>query len=214
MKYKFKTSGETLKGLIKTGGDVAEKALDKGSEVATVMMNNMTGLVSKLSNDIGVMANRVLTMEERIGLMADRILKTEALMARLTATLANKNLDISFVEMTSKDAFQAPILTLASTEASEGAGPQLTIAGDPEIYLLYVSTSPLFQSDSTVVTQINDANDYNVAWRRSINAIRGVAEKTEQNRGEAFTVSVAVKTIVETNQLSALSNSIDVTVCN
>ena len=59
--------------------------LDKSTDVATAMMNNMTGLISKLSDDIGVMANRILSMEERIGLMADRIVKTEELMAKLTA---------------------------------------------------------------------------------------------------------------------------------
>ena len=95
MKDKLKTGGGVFKGLIKTGGEVADKMLDKGADVATDMMKHVTGLISKLSDDIGLMAKRILTMEERIGLMADRIVKTEQLMANLTAKLANKDLPIS-----------------------------------------------------------------------------------------------------------------------
>lgn len=88
----------------------------------------------------------------------------------------------------------------------------MTITGDPGNYLLYVSSSPLFQDGSTVVSQINDANNYATAWKRSINALRGLETNTKSNNEEATIIAVAVKTLAENNQISALSNSIDVRV--
>ena len=214
MKDKLNIGSKVLKGLIKTGGDVADKALDKGRDVATVMMNNMTVLISKLADDIGVMANRVLTMEERIGLMADRMVRTEELMAKWTASLANKDLDLSSGDSVAKRASQTTVLSMSATEVSGNTAPELMISGNPDIYLLYVATSPFFQDSSTVVSHIKDTNGYDVAWRRSINAIRGLAKNVKENKGEAIIVSVAVKTATETNQISTLSNSIDVTVYN
>lgn len=93
MKDKLKTVGDALKELIQTGGSAMDKALDKSSDIAALMINSMTRVTSKLSDDIGLMADRILTMEERIGRMADRIVHTEELMARLTATLANRELE-------------------------------------------------------------------------------------------------------------------------
>jgi len=211
MKDKLKTGGEVVKGLIKTGGDVAEKVLDKSTDVATAMMNNMTGLISKLSDDIGVMANRILTMEERIGLMADRIVRTEQLMAKLTATLANKDLDLSFDKSARKEALQDILLNATASEASANNGPKLTISGNAKKYLLYVSIGPSFQDGNTVVSQVNDTSDYDTAWKRSIKAIKGLRNNTEK-KDEATIVAVAVRTVAENNQISALSNSIDVTV--
>lgn len=212
MKDKLKTSGEVIKGLIKTGGDVADKVLDKSTDVATAMMNNMTGLISKLSDDIGLMANRILTMEERIGLMADRIVKTEAVMAKLTSTLANKDFDLSSDQSLERGALQTAFLDISDTEASAISGPRLTITGDPKSYLLYVSTGPLFRDGSTVVSHINDTTDYDKVWKRSINAIRGLRKSTKNNKEKATIVAVAVKLITENNQISALSNSVDVRV--
>ncbi len=42
----------------------------------------------KMSDDIGAMADRIVTTEVLIGQMADRIVTTEALMAQLTVVLA------------------------------------------------------------------------------------------------------------------------------
>lgn len=213
MKDKLKAGSEVLKGMIETGGKVAEKVLDTGTDVATDMMNNMSGLISKLSDDIGLMANRILTMEERIGLMADRIVKTEELMAKLTATLANKEFEPSTETSDEKGALRSIVLNLASTKVTENSGPELIITGDSTDYLLYVSTNPLFQEGSTVVSHINDTNDYHTAWKRSISAIRGLRKKTNKNNeDEAMVVAVAVKTVAENKRISTLSNSVDVTV--
>ncbi len=212
MKDKLETSGEALKGLLKTSAEVADKMLDKGTDVATAMMNNMTGLISKLSDDIGVMADRILATEEQIGVMADRIVKTEELMAKLTATLASKDLDLSPVSSVERDVLQTALLNTATTEASVQSGPRLSLSGDPRRYLLYVSSDPLFREGSTVVTRIEETSDYDTAWRRSINALSGLRARASDKQKHTLVVAVAVKTISDNDGLSALSNSIDVTV--
>lgn len=210
MKDKLKSGGDAIRSLIKTGGDVADKVLDKSTDVATAMIDNMTRLISKLSDDIGVMANRILSMEERIGLMADRIVKTEELIAKLTATLAGTNLDLSSDKSAGKGTSETVVLSTDATETSGNMGPRLMITGDPRNYLMYVSTSPLFQDGSTVISRVTEVNEFDAAWKRSIIAIRELAKRTNNDEKEVTIVSIAVKTIAEDNQLSALSNSVDV----
>ncbi len=212
MKDKLESGGDAIKNLIKTGGDVADKMLDKGTDIATGMMNGMTGLISKLSDDIGAMANRILTMEERIGLMADRIVKTEELMAKLTATLAGKDFVLPSDKTEANGTSETVVISTDATEASKSIGPRLMITGDPRNYLLYVSTSPLFQDGSTVISRVSEVNEYERAWKRSMIAIRELAKNTSKDVEEATIVCIAVKTLAEDNQLSALSNSVDVRV--
>ena len=152
-KSERKTDG-IFKGLLETGSGVVGKAMDKGSDVASAMMAHMAGLISKLSDDIGVMADRILTMEERIGLMADRMVKTEELMAKLTATLANRPLDLSSSASTTEQALGPPLLSLSTTQCARSSPPRLQIAGNPRNYLLYLSASPLLRDDDTARTPI------------------------------------------------------------
>jgi hypothetical protein len=211
MKDKLKTGSEAIRGLVKTGGDVVDKALDKSSDVVTLMINNMTSLISKLSDDIGIMADRILTMEERIGLMADRIVRTEELMAKLTASLAARERDASREAPPDKGASQPPVLSVSTTRLSEASIPELRITGDPSVYLLYVSASPLFRDGMTVVSRISDAEDYPASWRRSIEAIAGIKAQDAKRTGGCIVVSVAVRTVTDTQGIAPFSNSIDVT---
>ena len=210
MKDKLKSSGDAVKTLIKTGGDVADKVIDKGAEVANAMMNQTTGMISKLSDDIGAMADRILATEEQIGSMADRIVKTEELMARLTATLAGKGPELSPGQRTEQETPPAVVLRMGPTRASGTKGPRLVISGEPKQYLVYVSTSPLFQDGSTVISKVGNAKEYEAAWKRSIHAIRELARGIDRDDAGAIIVSVAVKAITKDDQLSLLSNSINV----
>lgn len=212
MKDKLTTGGEVFKGLIKTSGEVADKMLDKGSDVATDMMKHTSILISKLADDIGIMADRILTMEERIGLMADRIVKTEELMAQLTSTLANKKTDHSVDSVNTPGDATMVTLSVSTTNAYFDHGPALTISGAPRHYILFVSTDPLFQDGRTVATQILDENDYQRAWQRSLDALRAQSNDSRGGETESLVVSIAVRTISEKNQISGLSNSVDVTV--
>ncbi len=210
MKDKLKSGGDAVKTLIKTGGDVAEKVIDKGADVANAMMNQTTGMISKLSDDIGAMADRILATEEQIGSMADRIVKTEELMAGLTATLAGKGMELPSLQRTEKEAPPAVVLGVETTKASGTRGPRLVISGEPRKYLLYVSASPLFQEGSTVISKVGNAKEFDAAWKRGIRAIAELAREIHRDDAGAITVSVAVKAITKDNQLSPLSNSIDV----
>jgi len=212
MKDKLKTGGEAFKGMIKTGGGVVEKALDKSSDVATLMVNSVTALISKMSDDIGVMADRILTMEERIGSMADRMVHTEKLMAKLTATLVDKDLEVSFESPAREGALQPPVLVVSTTRISEESVPELTVVGDPAAYLLYVSSSPLFRDGATVVSRIENSDDYPVSWKRSVEAIMGAEQQGAKRESEPIIISVAVKVVSGALEISPFSNSIDVAV--
>jgi hypothetical protein len=152
-----------FRGMVDSGTSMMGKAMDKGTDVAMAMMTHLSGLIGKLSDDIGLMADRVLKMEERIGLMADRILKTELLMANLTAALADK--ELARAERTGPPVWaprsvpaplspQPPLLTLAASQVTAMAPPSIQISGDPPVVLLYVSTSPAFRDGETVVSRV------------------------------------------------------------
>jgi len=189
-----------------------DKALDKSSDVAAHMIDSTTGLISKLSDDIGIMADRVLTMEQRIGLMADRIVHTEKLMAKLTATLAGKELDVSLENLTPEPPSQPPLLDVPTTKVSEEQVPVLNMKGDPTDYLLYLSLAPFFPDGGTVVSRIKDAGDYPVAWKRGVEAISRSATHAAGESADLTKISVAVKTVSDAGDISPISNSIDVTV--
>jgi hypothetical protein len=211
MKDKLKTGGDVIKGMVKTGGDVADRVLDKSSDVASEMMKRSSGLISKLSDDIGIMANRILTMEERIGFMADRIVKTEELMAKLTAALADKEFEIPGAKPDEAPHLKTPVLHLAVADASVLHTPELRISGDPKNYIIYVSTTPFFPEGNTIASEVNNAEDLKKAWKRSISALRDLTQPEQAELSHRpLVVCVAVRQIAEGQQLSALSNSVDV----
>ncbi len=211
MKDKLKTGGDVIKDMVKTGGDVADTILGKSSDVVREMMEHSSELISKLSDDIGVMANRILTTEEQIGLMADRIVKTEELLAKLTAALANKEFEVPGAKPDETPHLKAPLLRLAVAGASRHHAPELMISGDPQNYIFYVSTSPLFTDGNTIASEVDNVEDLKKAWQRSISALQDLkqAEQAEISH-RPWLVSVAVRQIAEGQQLSALSNSVDV----
>ena len=209
-KDKRQKRGGTLKGLIKTGGDVVDKAIDKGGELATAIMDQSATLISKLSDDIGTMADRILTMEERIGAMADRIVKTEELMAKLTAALADKQLELPAGPPAGNEPPQTPLLSLDATKVSRASLPDLQISGDPSVYLLHVSTSPRFAEDNTVISKIATPKDLGMAWQRSLSALSGANESAAQTAPAS--VCIAVQTVGRDQRVSQRSNSVDLTI--
>jgi hypothetical protein len=84
--------------------------------------------------------------------------------------------------------------------------------GDQAVHLLYVSTSPLFSDGATVVSRLEDVDDYPVSWRRSIQAIRATENHGAKRESETIVVSVAVRIVSDAVDISPFSNSIDVTV--
>jgi hypothetical protein len=211
-KDKRQKTGGMLKGLIKTGGDVMDKAMDKGGDLAAAMMDQTAALISKLSDDVGSMADRILTMEERIGLMADRIVRTEELMAKLTATLANKELELPAGGSTGEGPFHPPLLSLGSTGVSRASPPDLQISGDPSVFLLHVSSTSRFAEGSTVISKVATPEELGLAWYRSLSAIIEPSGNATKKGAEPVSVSVAVKTVGPDQRVSPLSNSVDLTI--
>ena len=211
MKDKLKTGGGVIEGMVKAGGEMGEKILGKSSDVASEMMGRSSELVSKLSDDIGIMADRILTTEEQIGSMADRIVKTEELMAKLTAALADKEFEVPGTKPGVSQHLKAPVLRLVATGPSLHHAPELSISGDPQNYIIYVSVSPLFPEENTIASEVNNAEDLEKAWKRSIAALRDFKQsETMEVSHQPLIVCVAVRQIAEGQQLSAMSNSVDV----
>jgi len=136
-------------------------------------------LVSKLSDDIGLMADRILVMADKIGEMSDRIVHTEELLADLSTNnaITVQTILISADNHTVLYANQVPEFTL-NTEASQ--------------MLIYVSSSLTMQSD-TITILVNNPSDLAQQWSEL---------KTLANNNKIY---IAVKTI-DGNVISSLSN--------
>lgn len=209
MKDMIKTGGDVAKDMINTGGDVVNKGIDTGGDVA----KNSFKLMSKLSDDIGKMGNRILKMADKIGDMADRIVKTEEMMAKLTAKLAGKDINFKYSQgfgETKKigggSGSSGVVINVENKNVSMSEGPVINIPGNPDNYVLYVSSSALFYEYGTVITEVNENNNFDQAWERSLKAIQD--GKSTWKKKQEFNVSVAVK-LDENGFTSALSNSID-----
>jgi len=136
-------------------------------------------LISKLSDDIGLMANRILVMADKIGEMSDRIVHTEELLADLSTnnTTNAQTVLISADNNTVLYANQVPEFTL-NHEASQ--------------MLVYVSSSLTMQSD-TITILINNPSDLAQQWSE----LKTLADNNK--------IYIAVKTI-DGNTISSLSN--------
>jgi len=211
-KDKRQKTGGMLKGLIKTSSGVMDKAMDKGGDLAAAMMDHTAALISKLSDDVGIMADRILTMEERVGSMADRIVKTEELMAKLTAAMANKELELPAGGPAGNGPLRPPLLSLDATKVSRASLPDLQISGDPSVFLLHVSSTPRFAEGSTVISKVATPKELGTAWRRSLSAITEPSGNATETEAEPVSVSVAVKTVGRDQRVSPLSNSVDLTI--
>jgi hypothetical protein len=158
------------------------------------------------------MAERILKTEEQIGNMADRIVHTEELMAKLAATLANRELDIAAAKTPDPISSVPPLLGIHSDQIDVYTLPELEILGGPQNYVLYVSSSPLFREDDTIVSWVTSADDLPGCWRRSISALHEARESRSEKKPKPMMVSVAVRIPSGGGQLSPLSNSVDLRV--
>jgi len=208
MKDKLQAGNDLLKDLVKTGGGFSGKMLDKSADVMTDMMGHTSGLISKLSDDIGTMADRILATEKQIGQMADRIVRTEELMARLTAALADKDLELTTAPPNAVTASWTVLLDAVVDGASVDTGPQLRISGNPSDFLLFLSTDPLFREGRTVVSRISRSDDYGKAWTRSVESLCAAVENGSEN--DALSLFIAVRAIDDDGCISAMSNSIEI----
>ncbi|WP_297440506.1 hypothetical protein [Sulfurimonas sp.] len=129
------------------------ETLDASIENLGTTVTNQQTLVSKLSDDIGVMSERILTMANKI--VATEKLLSDTLLA-LTGNAALSSLANSVILTTPTD----------SSIASKTTAPTITITTAPSEYLLYVSTTPLFEAGKTITLYIDSTATLNSAWLR------------------------------------------------
>jgi len=138
-------------------------------------------LISKLSDDIGLMADRILVMADKIGEMSDRIVHTEELLAELNKNNTNAN--------------TVPTVVISSNSQSvlyANQTPNFTLNTEAPQMLIYISSSLTMQSD-TISVLVNNPSDLEQQWSEL---------KTLAHNNKIY---IAVKTI-DGNTISSLSN--------
>jgi len=137
-------------------------------------------LISKLSDDIGLMADRILVMADKIGEMSDRIVHTEELLADL-----NNN---------SSDSTTPTLLISADSNTVLYANqvPEFSMNIQAPQMLIYVSSSLTMQTN-TISILVNNSSDLEQQWSEL---------KTLASNNKIY---IAVKTI-DGNTISSLSN--------
>jgi len=191
--------------------------------------NNVLGLISKLSDDIGLMS-------ERIGSMADRIVETEKLIVSViamqtdaaTGVIASAkdssgaallpnlptpipNVFDEILRVSANGGANAPLLAFGANNApSATLPPDIKIGGSNNgSYAFLVSDNPRF-----VVGYFNQIVDINAPTgsSRALDSVWQQAVQSFSINGTPPTkLYVAVKNIDANNTLSGISNSLQVT---
>ncbi len=119
-------------------------------ESLNTTMVEQQDLISKLSDDIG--------------LMADRIVYTEELLTQ-SLELLIKNPDFAGTSSSNGVALTSPtgISTLSATTA-----PVITTTPSTDIYLIYASTVPTFSSGNTISLYIESQDALNTKWSQIV----------------------------------------------
>lgn len=162
----------------------------------TTITTEMITLISKLSDDIGIMADRILDMAgeigkmaDKIGVMADRIVHTEEMMAQLTIDMATLSANTSQASQTT------PTLMLANTGSSTlgiDEAPAFTSSISTDEMLIYVSSS-IGMNTNTISVLVTPNDPLTSKW------------KELQTLAQDGKIYIAAKTI-DGNTISSLSN--------
>jgi len=156
-------------------------------------VTNQQALVSKLSNDIG-------TMADRIGTMADRIVTTEKLLAD-TLIVLTSNPDLTGGSSSNSVALTAP--TDSSPALSRTVAPTITMVPTSSTYLLYASTEATFSTGNTIAIYIDSSTTLSSKWSQVISFYD---KKTATQN-----FYLAIKRVDSSNTISSISNSVKVT---
>lgn len=163
--------------------------------------NNVIKLISKLSDDIGIMADRILVMADKIGEMADRILimsdkivETENLMSD-TLLQMQDTMDKSSNTNTLSQTNSVLLLTPNHTATTSNIAPEIILSDNSSTYLLYVSTSPMIDALNNSSVLVQDISSIDTIWHDLL------------SKTSAKTIYIAVKSLHE-NKLSSISNAV------
>ncbi len=162
----------------------------------TTITTEMISLISKLSDDIGIMANRILDMAgeigemaDKIGVMADRIVHTEEMMAQLTLDMATLSANSSQTQQNTPTL----ILTNAgSATLNANEVPAFTSNISSDEMLVYVSSS-IAMNANTISVLVTPNEPLSTKWQEL---------QTLAKDGKIY---IAAKSI-NSNTISSLSN--------
>ncbi|MBT5934598.1 hypothetical protein [Sulfurimonas sp.] len=162
--------------------NVANNMVDTGGETSQAMM----GLVSKLSDDIGIMA-------DRIGEMSDRIVETEKLMQEVALQMTSNGSSTSSVS-------NAPaVLSLRySNDLYGDEVPSIQFRKETNEFLLYFSSTPDFSTSSSSIL-VASQSDLSRGWPLALTLVKD---------GKLY---IAAKRI-DGNTITSLSNIIPLTI--
>jgi hypothetical protein len=162
----------------------------------TSLATQMMTLMSKLSDDIGIMADRILDMAgeigemaDKIGVMADRIVHTEEMMAQLTLDMATLTTNAGQTPQTQTTVI---ISNAANNVLNTGDIPAFTTTLATEDMLVYVS-STMSMSTNTISVLVTPDETLESKWAEL---------QTLAKDGKIY---LAIKTI-DGNNISSLSN--------
>jgi len=160
-------------------------AMQNDMETLNTNVQEQQTLVTKLSGDIGLMADRIVEM-------ADRIVATEALLAQSLTLLVN-NPDFAGTSSSNGTALTSPIdnATLTST------APTITTIPTTSVYLLYASTTPTFSAGNTISLYIDSTDALSAKWSQVLTYSNG------------STIYLGVKRI-DGSTISSISNGVKV----
>ncbi|MBT5934442.1 hypothetical protein [Sulfurimonas sp.] len=160
---------------------------------ATAVSLEMLKLMSKMSDDIGIMADDIGIMADRILTMADKIVHTEQLMADLILDVAELNTkivdkDISITNTT---------LLLSSTNQTNTTfhvAPTLVVNAEASEYIIYVSSN-ITMNTNTISIIVHNLNELQNNWAE-------LSTISQNNK-----IYISVKSI-ENNIISSVSNTV------
>lgn len=178
---------------------VANNMVDEAGEVSSEMMQ----LMSKLSDDIGLMADRILVMADKIGEMADRILvmadKIGEMADRIVATeqlMADMMVDIADIKKSTSTNSNLTEVFITQLEGQdvldEGTVPVFNMSKQSSEYLVYVS-STMTMTTNTVSVLVHNQSELEALWS-------SLDDLASDNK-----IYIAVK-IIEDNSISSRSN--------
>lgn len=163
------------------------------------MTNDMVTAMLRLSDDIGLMADRIGEMadrivdtEDKIGEMADRIVATEGLLADTLLQLHGAG----------APATGDGVLLLSPSTGmvvSRTQAPNITLSNGAADYLLYVSDTPDFAGAGTVPLLVNQGTDPQAIWQIAMQVVNG------------DTAYLAVRAVDGAQRISPFSNAVRVT---
>ncbi len=160
-------------------------AMQDDMETLNTTMTDQQVLITRLSTDIGEMADRIVEM-------ADRIVATEVLLADSLALL------VANPDFAGTSSSNGAVLKLSGDAQQTAIAPEITILPDTSFYLIYASDVPTFTAGNTISLYVDSTDALSSKWSQIVAFGTGKSA-----------IYLAVKRI-EGSTISTISNGVKV----